>query len=143
MSKKEITYKGKVLSGGEIRRKFIELANENPKLKQRAESQFQTLFLLAINLYMIQPKNPIFTNKTFTSDFLAMIEEAVNKKVEAMGKAEKTPEIAPDKPTVADKLALTRDPDEMRMDAQDMQQTMKEHGAGSNNNEDNSAEEIE
>lgn len=84
------------MSGHEISRRYKKLSDDFKKLVKRERDNFGVLFLLAVNLYKINPIHEIFNNNTFNEEFIEMIK----KSVEEHEKSKNTPKDIKESPDV-------------------------------------------
>lgn len=73
------------ISASELKKQNKKMSEDMKKFQQRQRNDFNLLFVLAINLYKIKPDHEIFTNNSFSEEFLEMIK----KSAESSDKASK------------------------------------------------------
>ena len=69
----------KKVSYHDIKRECEKLKKQVSEIRNKEKLNFDTLFVLAINLYKLAPDHEIFTNGTFTDEFFEMIKRAAEK----------------------------------------------------------------
>ena len=69
----------KKISYHDIKRECEKLKKQVSEIRNKEKLKFDTLFVLAINLYKLAPDHEMFTNGTFTDEFFEMIKRAAEK----------------------------------------------------------------
>jgi len=73
----------KEISGGQMRREHAKMKKEIDSISKRENRNFQILFTLAVQLYILNPSHPIFSNNTLNDEFLEIIKKQAEIQVKA------------------------------------------------------------
>ena len=76
----------KEISGGQMRREYAKMKKEIASIRERENRNFQILFNLAVQLYIIYPGHPIFSNNTLNEEFLEIIKKQATSQIETAKK---------------------------------------------------------
>ena len=69
----------KKVSYHDIKRECEKLKKQVFTINNKEKRNFDTLFVLAINLYKLAPDHEMFTNGTFTDEFFELLKKAAEK----------------------------------------------------------------